>query len=293
MSTPQTWLITGANRGLGRALTLHALDAGHSVVATVRGDHSLPHHENLLVLPLDVRDRTATFRTVEQAITRFGAVDVLVNNAGYGLIGTAEEVSEQDARGILDTDLLGPLWLSQAVLPGMRSQRSGHIVQISTVGAVGTMPTLGLYNAAKWGLEGFSEAMAAEVAAFGIRVTIVEPGELRTDWAGGSMRFSEPLAAYDDLRTSLFGTPIVPWPSAPPTQSEEPTVGSAQDAAPADEPEASGTSPDAAASVIIAHVADPADTRLRLLIGDDAPVQAHAALQLRLADYSRDPQFPR
>ncbi|WP_271986368.1 SDR family NAD(P)-dependent oxidoreductase [Pseudoclavibacter terrae] len=277
MTSSQTWLITGANRGLGRALALGALQAGHRVVATVRGADSLPSHGRLLVLPLDVRDRAAAFAAVDRAATRFGAIDVLVNNAGYGLIGTAEEVSEEDARGILNTDLLGPLWLSQAVLPGMRAQESGHIVQISTVGAVGTMPTLGLYNAAKWGLEGFSEAMAAEVASFGVRVTIVEPGELRTDWAGGSMRFSEPLTAYDELRTSLFGTPDVPWPSAPG----------------ADEQQASGTSPADAAAEIIAHVADPDDTRVRLLIGDDAPPQVHAALSARLDEYRRDPRFPR
>lgn len=276
MTSSQTWLITGANRGLGRALTIAALDAGHDVVATARGQHSLPAHEHLLVLPLDVRDRADVFAAVDQATARFGTIDVLVNNAGYGLIGAAEEVSEEDARGILDTDLLGPLWLSQAVLPGMREQGSGHIVQISTVGAVGTMPTLGLYNAAKWGLEGFSEAMAAEVARFGVRVTIVEPGELRTDWAGGSMQFSEPLAAYDELRTSLFGTPQVPWPSAPA----------------ADEPQASGTSPADAAAEILAHVADPDDTRVRLLIGDDAPPQVHAALGARLDEYRRDPRFP-
>ncbi|KAB1639966.1 SDR family NAD(P)-dependent oxidoreductase [Pseudoclavibacter terrae] len=270
-------MITGANRGLGRALALGALQAGHRVAATVRGADSLPSHGRLLVLPLDVRDRAAAFAAVDRATARFGAIDVLVNNAGYGLIGTAEEVSEEDARGILNTDLLGPLWLSQAVLPGMRAQESGHIVQISTVGAVGTMPTLGLYNAAKWGLEGFSEAMAAEVASFGVRVTIVEPGELRTDWAGGSMRFSEPLTAYDELRTSLFGTPDVPWPSAPG----------------ADEQQASGTSPADAAAEIIAHVADPDDTRVRLLIGDDAPPQVHAALSARLDEYRRDPRFPR
>lgn len=293
MSTSRTWLITGANRGLGRALTLAALDAGQSVVATVRGEHALPLHSNLSVLPLDVRDRAAVFAAVERANARFGAIDVLVNNAGYGLIGAAEEISEQEARSILETDLLGPLWLSQAVLPGMRAQESGHIVQISTVGAVGTMPTLGLYNAAKWGLEGFSEAMASEVAGFGIRVTIVEPGELRTDWAAGSMQFSTPLDEYDELRTSLFGTPIVPWPPAPSTEPEEPSEPPEHRADPAGEAAPSGTSPEDAAAVIVAHVADPADTRLRLLVGDDAPAQAHAALGLRLADYGRDPRFPR
>ncbi|KQP95956.1 MULTISPECIES: SDR family NAD(P)-dependent oxidoreductase [unclassified Rathayibacter] len=267
----QTWMITGAGRGLGRALTEAALDAGHAVVATVRGEHSLIPHERLVVHLLDVRDPEGAIAAVARAVEAFGGLDVLVNNAGYGLIGAAEEVSEEDARGILDTDLLGPLRLSRAALPVMRAAGSGHIVQISTVGAVGTMPTLGLYNAAKWGLEGFSEAMAAEVRPFGIRVTIVEPGALDTEWAGSGMRFSEPLAAYDDLRTSLFGSPTVPWPAG---------FGG------------EGLAARAAADAIVAHVAS-GDDRLRLLVGDDAPGQVAAALDLRRRDYERDARFPR
>jgi NAD(P)-dependent dehydrogenase (short-subunit alcohol dehydrogenase family) len=264
-----TWIITGTNRGLGRALAETVLNAGDDVVATVRGTHSLPDHENLLVVDLDVRDREGAVTVVEQAVAHFGQVDVLVNNAGYGLISAVEEASEDDARAILDTDLLGPLWLSQAVIPVMREQGSGHIVQVSTTGAVGTMPTLGLYNAAKWGLEGFSEAMAAEVARFGIRVTIVEPGEIDSDWAGTSMRFSEPNSTYDELRTELFGSATVPWPAAE---------------------GGSGTAPAAVAAAILRYVEAP-DERLRLLVGDDAPGQVAAALELRLEDYRRDARF--
>lgn len=270
MNSSQTWLITGAGRGLGRALVIAALETGHRVVATVRGGHDLPDHEQLLVHQHDVRDRPGAFDAVARATGRFGRLDVLVNNAGYGLIGTVEEASEPEVRAILDTDLLGPLWLCQAALPVMRSQGSGHIVQISTVGAVGTMPTLGLYNAAKWGLEGFSEALAAEVRGFGIRMTIVEPGEIATDWAGGSMQFSSPNPAYDQLRTEVFGSPVVPWPAGEPS---------------------GGTSARAVAAAILAHVADPDDSRLRLLVGDDAPGQVQAALQLRRQDYDRDPRF--
>ncbi|TFD92150.1 SDR family NAD(P)-dependent oxidoreductase [Cryobacterium lactosi] len=263
-------MITGANRGLGRALTLAALEADHAVVATVRGAHSLPEHKRLEIQQLDVRDRLGAFAAVAGAVARFGRLDVLVNNAGYGHIGAVEEATEEEARTVFDTDLLGPLWLSQAAIPIMRAQGVGHIVQISTVGAVGTMPTLGLYNAAKWGLEGFSEAMAAEVGRFGIRVTIAEPGAIDTDWAGGSMRFSSPVAAYDDLRTELFGSAIVPWPAA----------------------EASGgTPPEKVAAEILAHVRELSDPRLRLLIGDDAPGQVEAALKLRHEDYARDPRF--
>lgn len=270
MTTTQTWMITGAGRGLGRALTLAALDRGHTVIATVRGDHRLPAHDQLHLHRLDVRDRSAAAAAVEAAVTEFGRLDVLVNNAGYGLIGTAEEVSEEEARELLDTNLLGPLWLSQAALPIMREQGEGHIVQISTVGAVGAMPTLGLYNAAKWGLEGWTEAMAAEVASFGIRVTLVQPGSIDTDWAGGSMRFAQPMQCYDHLRTTLFGTPEVPWPIDGPT---------------------GGTTPSDIAAVILAHVADHKDDRLRLLAGDDAPGQVHAALEKRRQDYALDSRW--
>lgn len=271
MIAPQTWMITGGNRGLGRALTLAALEAGHEVVATVRGEHTLPEHERLTVHTLDVRDRQAARETVEAVAERLGRLDVLVNNAGYGLIGAIEEVSEDEARLILDTNLLGPLWLSQSAIPIMRRQGAGHIVQISTIGAVGTMPTLGLYNTSKWGLEAFSEALAAEVRQFGIRVSLIEPGSLDTDWAGGSMRFSSSNSAYDDLRTELFGTAEVPWPQGEPM---------------------GGTSPADAATAILAHIASQDDHRLRVLIGNDAPEQVRAALELRHQDYAQDPRFP-
>lgn len=263
-------MITGAHRGLGRALTLAALEAGHSVVATTRGERSLPEHERLLVHTLDVRDREASHRAVQTAAEHLGRIDVLVNNAGYGIIGAIEEASEADTRSLVDTNLLGPLWLSQAVIPIMREQGGGEIVQISTVGAVGTMPLLGLYNATKWGLEGLSEAMAAEVRPFGIRVSVIEPGALNTDWAGSSMRFSTPASAYDELRTQLFGTTEVPWPQGEPS---------------------GGMAADDAAGLILARVAAQDDQRLRVLVGDDAPAQVRAALDLRLEDYARDPRF--
>ncbi|TPW72889.1 SDR family NAD(P)-dependent oxidoreductase [Schumannella sp. 10F1B-5-1] len=267
-----TWFITGAGRGLGRAITEAALDAGHRVVATTRSAHDLPEHPRLTVLTLDVRDRAACREAIAAALALTGRLDVLVNNAGYGLIGAIEEASESDVRELIDTDLLGALWLTQAAVEAMREQRSGHVVQISTVGAVGTMPTLGVYNAAKWALEGFSEALAGEVAEFGIRVTIVEPGGLDTAWATSSMRFAEPNAAYDGLRERLFGSVEVPWPV-----EGEATGG--------------GTPTADAADAILEHVADSADERLRLLIGDDAPGQVAAALGLRLDDYRRDPRF--
>ncbi len=270
MRNGQIWMITGAGRGLGRALTFAALAEGHTVIATVRGEHSLPALDRLHVHRLDVRDRSAAVAAVNAAVTKLGRLDVLVNNAGYGLIGAIEETSEEDIRSLLDTDLLGPLWLCQAALPIMRKQGAGHIVQISTVGAVGTMPTLGVYNAAKWGLEGWTEAMAAEVAEFGVQVTIVQPGSIDTEWAGSSMRFAKPLQAYDDLRAGLFGTSEVPWP-----------VDSA----------GGGTAPDDIAAAILAHVAGNGAGQLRLLAGDDAPGQVHAALEKRRQDYAHDPRW--
>lgn len=273
-TTTRVWFITGAGRGLGRAFASAALERGDRVIATVRRPAALDDLEAdpraLLQLVLDVRDRAAVHEAVSRAVAWAGRVDVVVNNAGFGLIGAVEEASESEVREVIDTDLLGALWVSQAVIPVLRRQGSGHIVQISTTGAVGTMPTLGVYNAAKWGLEGFSEAMAAELAPFGVRVTIAELGGFDTDWAGSSMRFSAPLAAYDDLRTSLFGSSQVPWP--------EP------------EPEPGQSAPELAARALLAHLDDP-DPPLRLLVGDDAPDQVAAALAARRTDYLRDPRF--
>ena len=264
----RVWLITGAARGLGRAFTEAALQAGDRVVATVRDPAALPEREGLRVLTLDVRDRDAVFTAVAEAHAAFGRLDVVVNNAGYGIVGGAEEVSEADARAQLDTNLLGPLWVTQAALPFLREQRGGHIVQISTTGAVGTVPLLGLYNASKWGLEGFSEALAAEVAGFGIRVTIAELGGFGTDWGGSSMAFAAPNAAYDQLREGIFGTAEVPWPAG----------------------ENEGPDPSVAAAALLAHV-NAEDGPLRLIVGDDAPAHIAMALDARRHDYGRDPRF--
>jgi NAD(P)-dependent dehydrogenase (short-subunit alcohol dehydrogenase family) len=278
MARTRTWFITGAGRGLGRAFTEAALGAGDRVVATARRPALLEglaaeHPCSLRVLALDVTDRNAVFATVEEAIACFGNIDVVVNNAGYGLVGAAEEVSEADARLHLDTNLFGPLWVCQAVLPHLREQGSGHIVQISSTGGVGAMPLFGLYNAGKWALEGLSEALAAELAGSGVRVTIAEPGSFATDWAGSSMRFARPLAAYDGIRTSLFGAPTVPW--------ELPE----DDDAPAD-----GADPGEAAATLVDFV-ERNDERLRLLVGDDAPAHVAIALDRRREDYERDPRF--
>ncbi|TIX03798.1 MAG: SDR family NAD(P)-dependent oxidoreductase, partial [Mesorhizobium sp.] len=128
---------------------------------------------------------------------RFGRLDVVINNAGYGHFGAIEEVSEQEARDQIETNVFGALWVTQAALPIMRAQRSGHIIQISSIGGVNAFASLGLYHASKWALEAFSQTLSLEVAEFGIHVTLVEPGGFSTDWAGPSAKVSKPLAAYE------------------------------------------------------------------------------------------------
>jgi NADP-dependent 3-hydroxy acid dehydrogenase YdfG len=157
----------------------------------------------LLPLTLDVGNKAAVDAAVEQAHKRLGHIDVAVNNAGYGLFGAIEEVSEQEARAQIETNLFGALWVTQAVLPIMRAQQSGHIIQISSIGGVWAVPAVGLYHASKWGLEGFSQALAAEVKGLGIKVTIVEPGGFATEFGTTSAHRAQQLPAYDAARASL------------------------------------------------------------------------------------------
>jgi NAD(P)-dependent dehydrogenase (short-subunit alcohol dehydrogenase family) len=203
----KTWIITGASRGFGRAWARAALERGDRVAAAARDastldDLAAAHPEALLPLTLDVTDRDAASAAVAAAHERFGRLDVVVNNAGHGLFGAIEEVDEAQARAQLDTNLLGALWVTQAALPILRGQGSGHILQVSSIGGIAAFPLVGVYNASKWGLEGFSEALAAEVAPHGIKVTLVEPGPYATDWAGSSGVRATPIDAYDDLRAA-------------------------------------------------------------------------------------------
>ncbi len=273
MTTTQTWLITGASSGLGLALTKQALAAGHHVVATTRKEALPVKDPRLTVARLDPADREGCRHAVEEASRVTGRLDVLVNNAGYGLVGAVEEISEAEARAILDVDLFGPMWMTQAALPIMRRHGHGHVVQISSTGGVGAMPFLGLYNAAKWGLEGFSEALAAEVQSMGIRVTLAEIGAMDTQWATSGMRFSEPNSDYDELREQLLGTATVPWPSEPGATG-------------------GGTAPDEVARSILTHVAAESGP-LRLVLGDGAADQITTVLERRRQDYSTQPGFQR
>lgn len=202
--SPRTWLVTGASRGLGRAFAEVALEAGDSVVATARRPEQLDdlvsaHPDTALALALDVTDRAAVDRVVGEASAFTGRLDVLVNNAGYGLSGAVEEASEQEVRDQFEVNVFGALWCTQAVLPVMRAQGAGHLFQISSIGGVAGFLNTGIYHASKWALEGFSESLAQEVAGFGIGVTIVEPGPFRTDWNGDSMTRATPLPAYDEV----------------------------------------------------------------------------------------------
>jgi NAD(P)-dependent dehydrogenase (short-subunit alcohol dehydrogenase family) len=201
----KVWFITGTSKGFGRVWAEAALDRGDRVVATARNADSLtPLVEAFgdLVLPLalDVTDKAAIDAAVKQAHEHFGRLDVVVNNAGYGLFGAIEEITEEQARAQVETNLFGPLWVTQAVLPILREQGSGHIIQVSTIGGVNAFPILGLYHASKWGLEGFTQALAAEVAGFGIKVTLVEPAGYSTDWRGPSAVVAKPMAIYDEVR---------------------------------------------------------------------------------------------
>lgn len=203
----KTWFITGTSRGFGREWTQAALERGDRVAATARNPDRLNDlverfGDQILPLHLDVTERAADLAAVQAAHEHFGQLDVIVNNAGYGLFGAIEEVSEAEARAQIETNLFGALWVTQAALPYLRSQGSGHILQVSSIGGIGAFPMLGLYNASKWGLEGFSEALSQEVAPFGIKVTIIEPGGFSTDWSGSSAVHATPIADYDSLRNA-------------------------------------------------------------------------------------------
>lgn len=197
------WFITGSARGLGRALTEAVLEKGHQVAATARNTQQLndlvtKYPGQVIALPLDVTDTKAIHDTVEKAIQHFGKIDVLVNNAGFGIIGAAEAFTDEQVRSQLETNLYAPIEITRAVLPLMRKQRSGHILQISSVGGRVGNAGLTIYQAAKFGLGGFTEALQKEVAPLGIKVTSVEPGGFRTDWAGASMTYAPSVEGYED-----------------------------------------------------------------------------------------------
>ncbi|WP_125777593.1 SDR family NAD(P)-dependent oxidoreductase [Antribacter gilvus] len=256
----RTWFVTGAGRGLGRAIVVAALRRGDRVAATARDVSSLDdlvaeHGDAVLPLRLDVTDRGEASAAVASAVERFGGVDVVVNNAGYGLFGAVEEITPEQLRDQLEVNLFGALHVTQAVLPVLRAQGSGHVVQVSSSSGVAAWPSLGGYHASKWALEGLSDALAQEVAGFGIRVTLVEPGPVDTEWRGASAVRAEPLPAYDALRAAAWHPP--------------------------------GSSDPADVAQVVLAVVDADEPPLRILVGNLAADAVLPATEARIAGWRR------
>jgi len=216
----KTIFISGASRGFGKLWAEAFLKRGDNVIATARNTNDLKdlvdtYGSSILPLQLDVNNRADSFAAVNKAKAHFGMIDVLINNAGFGLFGTIEETSEQEARDQIETNVFGLLWLTQAVLPVMRAQGNGHIIQVSSVLGITTLPVLGIYNASKFAVEGLTETLATEVKGFGIKVSLIEPNGFATDWAGGSAVRSRELPEYEKVRADfqagltedIFGIP--------------------------------------------------------------------------------------
>lgn len=259
------FLVTGASRGLGREIVRAALTAGHDVVAGARNLHALEDLDagvgRLMPVPLDVTDPAAAAAAVRTAVDRFGRLDVLVNNAGYANVASIEDVDLDDFRAQIDANLFGVVHLTRAALPVMREQGSGHIVQVSSVGDRVTAPGLSAYQAAKWAVGGFSLVLAAEVAPLGIRVTVLEPGGMRTDWAGSSMRIAPVRPAYD----ATVGEMARRYENGSATNANDPAK---------------------VAQVVLQVVAMDAPP-MRLLVGEDAFIYGTAVVRALLAEDER------
>ncbi|KQY52626.1 oxidoreductase [Lysobacter sp. Root494] len=203
-SPTPVWFITGASSGFGEAFARYALDRGYRVVATARDTRKLSHLEALapdrvLVHALDVTRGGQAEAAVAAAVTRFGRIDVAINNAGYGIVGAVEETPEAELRAQMETNFFGAVAVTQAVLPLLRRQHAGAIVNVSSLGGQLSFAGFSAYSASKFALEGMSEALAQEVAPFGIKVLIVEPGQFRTNLAGAAMRHMPVIADYQDI----------------------------------------------------------------------------------------------
>jgi NAD(P)-dependent dehydrogenase (short-subunit alcohol dehydrogenase family) len=212
----RVWFVTGASSGFGRALSLAALQNGERVVATARNTDDLrdivePNAGRAFALQLDVTDPEAAREAVEQAVARFGRIDAVFNNAGYGHVGAVEELTDEDLRRQLDVNLLGVINVTRAALPVLRKQRSGHLVQMASLNGVEPLPGGAYYTASKFAIKGFSEALAAEVAPLGIKVTIVEPGPFRTrfmdaaEWAKAMPDYAQSVGKTREMLRKLDG----------------------------------------------------------------------------------------
>ncbi|WP_329519068.1 SDR family NAD(P)-dependent oxidoreductase [Spirillospora sp. NBC_01491] len=221
MTTARAWFITGASRGLGRAFTEAALAAGDRVVAAARdlgplADLAADHPDGLVLLPLDVSDRAAVLRAADQAVAALGRLDIVVNNAGGLLLGMVEEATEEQIRAHIDVNLFGAIWVSQAVVPIMRAQGSGRILNITSMASGGGFASVGFYGAGKSALDSVTQALAMEVAPLGIKVTSVRMGGYDTGLFTTGTTVTEPMPAYEPLRTELaemWGEEAGPAPS--------------------------------------------------------------------------------
>jgi NAD(P)-dependent dehydrogenase (short-subunit alcohol dehydrogenase family) len=261
--TERTWFITGSSSGFGRLVVEQLLERGDRVAATARNTDSLSdlveqYGDRIWTATLDVTDTSQIRDVVESAFAALGVIDVFVNNAGYGLFGAAEELTDDLIDHQLATNLIGPIQILRAVVPHLRAQGGGRIVQLSTYGGLATNAGASLYHASKWGVEGFMEANAKDLAPFGIGVTIVEPGSAATGFRVGSSRLPEPMVAYD-------GTP-----AAMSRGIQNPALPSVSD-------------PAKVAAAIIASV-DVSPAPLRVVTGSDSWRIIRAALVERLAD---------
>lgn len=202
-------LITGASRGFGKIWAKALLERGDKVAATARNIADLDdlvalYGDAVFPVQLDVNNRDACFAAVDQVNKHFGRIDVLINNAGFGLFGAIEETTEAQARAQMETNFFGLLWVTQAIVPVMRAQGSGHIIQVSSFLGLVALPVLGLYNASKYAVNGLSETLAAEVKGFGIQVSLIEPNGFSTDWAGASAVQTVDNEAYAPVKKAFF-----------------------------------------------------------------------------------------
>lgn len=210
----KTILITGASRGFGKIWAEAFLKRGDNVIVTSRNVTQLQeladkYGQSVLALELDVTDRAACIAVANKAKQHFGSIDTVINNAGYTVIGTVEENSEKEVRDLFEVNFFGTLWMTQAILPIFRAQGKGHILQLSSALGINTVPTLGVYSATKFAVEGFSESLQAEVKDFGINVTLIEPNSFMTDFFGSSAIVSTPIEAYSKVTSDFQNSDAV------------------------------------------------------------------------------------
>lgn len=265
MSEDKVWFITGTNTGFGEAIAREAISRGDRVVATARRPDAIrldAADDRLLPCYVDVTDADSVRAAVDAAVERFGRLDVLVNNAGHGLVGALEELSDDELDRVLAVNLRGVATVTRTVLPVMRNQRSGVIVQMSSVGGVVANPGHAIYGTSKFALEGMSEALAGEVAPFGIKVLIVEPGPFRTEFAGRSMNFAAPISDYAQTPAGVVRRRFRDQDGAQPND------------------------PARAAKIIVDAVADQTSP-LRIPLGPEAIDRIRAKLTAQLEDLER------